>query len=122
MLIGPLAHQARARMWNTEGGGAGGAGSDSPGTEGDPQNTSTKTYTQADIDALEAALAGERKLKADIERSSKATAKQLKDLTDAGKPELERITGERDELATKLADLEKSYRELSSRGIVEALS
>lgn len=121
MPLGSLAQQSRMRMWNTEGGGAGGTGSESQGGESDSGNTGeTKTYTQADIDNINKALEDERKLRRDAEKVSKDNAKRLKDLEDASKPELERITNERDELKSNYEKALADLRDANARGIVAA--
>lgn len=112
MPLGTLAHQYRMRMWNPDGDSGGGEG------EGDPATNDTKTYTQEDIDNLQKALDAERKQRSDIEKTHKLTAKELKDLKDASKPELERITGERDELQTKYQQSQSALRNLRAKAVV----
>lgn len=119
MPHGSLALQSRMRMWNTEGGGAGGAGSESQGSESESGNTGeTKTYTQEDIDKLSGSLEAERKRARDLDRDFKKVQSDLKKLQDADKPELERITGERDELNTKYEKALSDLRDARAQTIV----
>lgn len=120
MPLEPLAQQFRMRMWNTEGGGAGGAGSESSGAGGDPPAGDPKTYSQADIDKLNGALDSERTRAKDFEKTLKSVQAELKKLQDASKPEIERITGERDDLKANYDKALADLRSERSKNIVTA--
>lgn len=104
----PLSLQARAfvPMWSPDdsgggsGSGSGGPGDNAPGGgaggEGDPPGGEPKVVTQEDLDKISAALDAERSQRRSADKAYKDAAAKLKALEDAAKPEVERLSGERD--------------------------